>query len=77
MFFKHNLYFYSLICVFVLLLGCTFILFGAFGTFLVSCILFMIFVGVKSYYEKNNKKFKTALMTSFILLLMTLNMTSL
>ena len=32
------------------------------------CILFVLFVRVKSYREKN-KKFKTDLMTSFILLL--------
>ena len=62
------------------LLGCVFILFVTFGAckikslklswyFLVSCILFVLFLRVKSYYEKNNKKFKTVLMTSFILLL--------
>ena len=67
------------------LLGCVFILFVLFGAcrillwkikslklswyFLVSCILFVLFVRVKSYYKKNNKKFKTVLMTSFILLL--------
>ena len=33
------------------------------------CILFVLFVRVKSYREKN-KKFKTDLMTSFILLLL-------
>ena len=50
-------------CVFVL-----FVLFGAFQCFLVPCILFALFLYVKSYHEKK-KKFKTALMTSFILLL--------
>ena len=61
MFFKRIFYFYSL------LLGCVFILFGAFWYFLLSSILFVLFVRVKSYHEKKTKK--TDLMTSFILLL--------
>ena len=32
-------------------------------------VLLVLFVSVKSYHKKNNKKFKTDLMTSFILLL--------
>ena len=52
---------------FVLLLCCVFILFSAFWCFLVPCILFVLFVRVKSYHEE--KKVKTDLMTSFILLL--------
>ena len=47
----------------MLLLCCVFILFSAFWCF------FVLFVRVKSYHEKK-KKFKTDLMTSFILLLM-------
>ena len=32
-------------------------------------LCFVLFVRVKSYHEKKNKKFKTGLMTSFTLLL--------
>ena len=56
----------------MLLLGCVFILFSAFWYFLVRCILFALFVRVKSHREKKNKKkkkIKTDLMTSFVLLL--------
>ena len=57
--------FCSLICVFVLFFGCVFVLFCAFGAF--RCF----FVPAKSFRKKNkkNKRFKTVLMTSFILLL--------
>ena len=50
---------------FVLLLGCIFVLFGAFWCFLV---LFVLLVGVKSFCKKK-KEIKTALIASFILLL--------
>ena len=46
---------YSLICVFVLLLGCVF-------------VLLVLLVLAKSF-RKKNKEFKTALITSFTLLL--------
>ena len=65
MFFKRIFYFWSLICVFVLLLCCVFILFNAFWYFLVLLVLLVLFVLLKSYREK---KFKTDLITSFILL---------
>ena len=65
MFFKRIFYFWSLICVFVLLLCCVFILFNAFWYFLVLLVLLALFVLLKSYREK---KFKTDLITSFILL---------
>ena len=51
------------------LLGCVFILFSVFWYFLVPCIIFVLFVRVK-FDHKKKKKFKTDLMTSFILLLM-------
>ena len=44
----------------MLLFGCVFVLFGAFGTF-GACEIFC--------KRKNNKEFKTALMTSLTLLL--------
>ena len=52
-----------------------FVLFGAFGTF--WCLVFFLcfFVLVKSYHKK--KKFKTDLITSFILLLKRQNGTNL
>ena len=37
--------------------------------FLYAFLCFVLFVRVKSYRKKNNKKVKTGLMTSFILLL--------
>ena len=55
--FKHIFYFCSLISVFVLLFGCVF-------------VLLVLLVRSKSFCKKiKNKKFKTALITSFILLL--------
>ena len=52
--------------LFVLLLGCAFTLFCAFGAFL----CFLCFLCVQNLFvKKKNKKFKTALITSFILLL--------
>ena len=54
-FFKHIFYFSSLICVFVLFFGYVF-------------VFFVLLARAKSF-RKKNKKFKTVLMTSFILLL--------
>ena len=56
--------------LFVLLLGCIFVLFVPFVIFVifVPFVLFVLFVRVKSFCKKN-KKFKTALITSFTLLL--------
>ena len=68
MFFNRIFYLCSLICVLCFCL----VTFLCFFCLLVPCILFfcMLFVRVKSYHEKKKKKrFKTALITSFILLL--------
>ena len=56
--------------VFVFLLGCVFVLFGAF-------VLLVPFVRTKSFRKKKEiiKKFKTTLITSFILLLLWTNKT--
>ena len=48
--------------LFVLLLGCAFVL-------LVLSVLFVLLVRAKSFRKKKNKEFKTVLMTSFTLLL--------
>ena len=57
-------------CVFVLF--CVFLLFVLFGAFVAFCCFLMLF-GVCEIFllkkKKNNKEFKTALITSFILLL--------
>ena len=61
MFFKHILNFCLLICVLCFcLVACL--------SFLVLFVLFVFFVNTKSF-RKKNEKFKTALITSFILLL--------
>ena len=62
MFFKRIFNFCSFICVLCFCL----VVFLPFLCFLVPCI---IFLRVKSYHEKKNKKFETVLITSFILLL--------
>ena len=60
MFFKWIFYFCLLICIFVFLLGCVFALWCFLG----------LFCACKIFPQKNkNKKFKIALITSFILLL--------
>ena len=53
---KSHLFAYLRFCAFVILLGCIF-------------VLLVLFVHVKSFRKKNNKEFKTALITSFVLLL--------
>ena len=58
-------YFCLLICVFVFLLGCVFM---HFGTFCAFCA-FGAFWCVQNLFVKKNKEFKTALISSFILLL--------
>ena len=75
------LFAYLHFCAFVLLFDWVFVLFVLFGVFMcifvlfvpfVPCVLFVPFVPFvrgKSF-RKKNKKFKTALITSFILLLM-------
>ena len=64
MFFKRIFNFCSLVCVFVLFFRYVFVHLMLF----VSCILFVLFMRLKSYHKKN-KKFKTVLITSFTLLL--------
>ena len=51
--------------LFVLLLGCAFVLLVG----LVLSVLFVLLVRAKSFRKKKNKEFKTVLMTSFTLLL--------
>ena len=53
--------------LFVLLLGCAFVLL----VLLVISVLFVLLVRAKSFRKKKNKEFKTILMTSFTLLLVT------
>ena len=60
---------YSLIGVFVLLLGCVFVLLMV----LMLLVLLMLLVRAKSFRKK--KEFKTALMTSFKLLLLSIVVT--
>ena len=68
MFFKRIFYFCSLICVLCFCFVVFLYFLVLFGTF--WCLVFFLcfFVLVKSYHKKN-KKFKTDLITSFILLL--------
>ena len=68
MYFRHIFYFYSLICVLCFCLVvflCFLVLFGIFVLFVVLVPL----VRAKSFCKKKKKEFKTALITSFILLL--------
>ena len=53
--------------LFVLLLGCAFVLL----VLLVISVLFVLLVRAKSFRKKKNKEFKTILMTSLTLLLVT------
>ena len=67
--------FFIFVCLFAFLCFylAAFLRFGAFWCFLVLYVLFRTFWGffvrVRSFHKKNNKKFKIALITSFILLL--------
>ena len=77
MFFKRIFYFCSLICVILLFLGCVFMLFCGFWCFVcLLCILclmfflcFLCFLCMQNHFVKKKKKFKTVLITSFILLI--------
>ena len=59
---------YSFICFFVLLPECVFMPLSAFSAFNAFYCFLALFVRTKSF-RKKNKEFKTALITSFILLL--------
>ena len=62
---KSHLFAYLCLCAFDRVSLCRLVLFSAFGAF---CVFSVIFLCVKCF-RKKNKKFKTALITSFILLL--------
>ena len=63
--------FFTFVRLFAFLCFCLvmFLCFWSFFVLLVPCILFVLFVRIKSYHKKK-KKFKAALLTSFILLLL-------
>ena len=70
MFFKRIFLFLFAYLRFYAFVWLCFYAFGAFWYVLVPCILLVLFMRVKSCHEKKKKKkFKTVLITSFILLL--------